>query len=301
MMPIKVIAPTVAIAVNLPLAIWALVRAPRDPAYRVFGLLGISLMVWNLGGEVFHHGGQTELWMRLSFLGMAMAPANFLCLALVGGRRAPGNAWWHLLLYGPMLALGLLLDPALTAKNAISPGWRSGFYRLSAPDAMLFAAVTAAYLLAALGLAWRAARRAPEMNDWIFRLGLLPLVVGIVGVLAAGYLRSERTPTVSLWTMVLSQYAMFMMIRHGMVKLDLSLRRGVTLGFSALVVAACVLLGVALIGALFNRRFDQEMNLILVVSIVALCVLYAAVLPRLESLFDRYFRQPGKGEEGKEE
>ena len=91
-MPLRYIGPTIAIAVNLPLAIWALIKQARNPAYRVFALFAISLAIWNLGGEVFHHGGAASIWLRLSFFGMALAPANFLCLALVARGPAPDAA-----------------------------------------------------------------------------------------------------------------------------------------------------------------------------------------------------------------
>ena len=88
-MPLRYVGPTIAIAVNLPLAVWALIKQPRNPAYRTFALFAISLAIWNLGGEVFHHGGAESIWQRLSFFGMALAPANFLCLALVARGPAP--------------------------------------------------------------------------------------------------------------------------------------------------------------------------------------------------------------------
>jgi hypothetical protein len=302
------IGPTIAIAVNLPLAIWALIKQPRNPAYRAFALFAISLAIWNLGGEVFHHGGAESIWQRLSFFGMALAPANFLCLALVArgpasafaeasadkpdaaGPSSPRGGYWHLLLYAPMAALGLALNPAVIAQNA-SHSWLSGFYEMNAPDTRVFAAVTAVYLAAALWISWRAGRRAAQGDDWPFCMVQLPFVLGTLCVLAVAYLHSEKSPTVSLWAMVMSQYAMFLMIRNGLVRFELSLKRGVTLAFLAVVLAACVLLGLTLISVLFGRTFSQEMSLILVVCVVALCVLFAALLPRLESLFDAIFHR----------
>ena len=298
-MPLRYIGPTIAIAVNLPLAIWALIKQPRNPAYRLFALFAISLAIWNLGGEVFHHGGAESIWQRLSFFGMALAPANFLCLALVARRPAPDAAgdsdprggYWHLLLYAPMAALGLALNPAVIAQKALSHSWLSGFYVMSAPETRMFAAVTAAYLVAALWISWRAGRGAAEGEDWPFYMVELPFAAGTLCVLAVAYLHSEKSPTVSLWAMVMSQYAMFMMIRHGLVGFELSLKRGVTLAFLAVVLAACVLLGLALISVLFGRTFSPEMSLILVVCAVALCVLYAALVPRLEEFFDAIFHR----------
>jgi hypothetical protein len=319
-MPLSYIGPAIAIAVNLPLAIWALVKRPRNMAYRTFALFAISLAIWNLGGEVFHHGGAESIWKRLSFFGMALAPANFLCLALLA--RSPGSAsvkasasadpateetaadkpeapappgplggYWHLLLYVPLVALGLVLNPAVIAKDALSHSWHSGFYEMSAPDTLVFAAVTAIYVIAALWISWRATRHAAEGEDWPFWMVQLPFAAGTVCVLAVAYLHAVKSPTVSLWAMVMSQYAMFMMIRHGLVRFELSLTRGLTLAFLAVVLAACVLLGLQLISVLFGRTFSQEMGLILVVCVVALCVLFAALVPRLESLFDAIFHR----------
>ena len=308
-MPLWYIGPAIAIAVNLPLAIWALIKQPRSLAYRTFALFAISLAIWNLGGEVFHHGGAASIWQRLSFFGMALAPANFLCLALLA--RAPASAvphaetdepdgpvpssprggYWHWLLYAPLVALGLVLNPAVITKDALSHSWRSGFYEMSAPDTLVFAAVTAIYVIAALWISWRAGRRAAEGGDWPFYMVQLPFAAGTVCVLAVAYLHSVKSPTVSLWAMVISQYAMFMMIRHGWVRFELSLTRGLTLAFLAVVLAACVLLGLELISVLFGRTFSQEMGLILVVCVVALCVLFAALVPRLESLFGAIFHR----------
>jgi hypothetical protein len=97
--------------------------------------------------------------------------------------------------------------------------------------------------------------------------------------------------------MAISQYTMFMMIRYGLVKLDLSLRRGITLAFVAVVLAACLLLAIALGGMLFGRALGQEMTLVLVVSMVSLCMLYAAVLPKLEELSGRLFQRSGGRDE----
>jgi hypothetical protein len=313
-MPLRYIGPTIAIAVNLPLAIWGLVKQARNPAYRTFALFAISLTVWNLGGEVFHHGGAESIWMRLSFFGMALAPANFLCLALVArgtasasaasaalgaaadkpdatGGSEPRGQYWQLLLYAPMAALGLALNPAVIVQKVLSHSWLSGFYVMSAPETLVFGAVTAAYLVAALWISWRAGSRAPEGEDWPFYLVQLPLAAGILCVLATAWLHSEKSPTVSLWAMVMSQYAMYQMIRHRLVRFELNLKHGVTLAFMAVVLAACVLLGLALISVLFGRTFSLEMGLILVVCAVALCMLYAALVPRLEEFFDTIFHR----------
>jgi hypothetical protein len=293
-MPFSYIGPTIAIAVNLPLAIWALIKQARNPAYRVFALFAISLVIWNLGGEVFQHGGAASIWQRLSFFGMALAPANFLCLALLAREPAgsnPRGGYWRLLLYAPMAALGLALNPAAIAQKALSHSWLSGFYVMSAPDTLVFAAVTAVYIVAALWISWRAGRRAAEGEDWPFYMVQLPFAAGTLCVLAVAYLHSEKSPTVSLWAMVMSQYAMFLMIRNGLVGFDLSLKRGVTLAFLAVALAACVLLGLLLISILFGRTFSPEMSLILVVCVVALCVLYAALVPRLETFFDAIFHR----------
>ncbi|MGO8702468.1 MAG: hypothetical protein ACLQVA_01520 [Candidatus Brocadiia bacterium] len=298
-MPLRYVGPTIAIAVNLPLAVWALIKQPRNPAYRLFALFGVSLAIWNLGGEVFHHGGAESIWQRLSFFGMALAPANFLCLALVARGPAPDAAalsgprggYWHLLLYAPMVALGLALNPAMIVQKALSHSWLSGFYVMSAPETLAFGAVTASYLVAALWISWRAGRGAAEGEDWPFYMVQLPFAAGTLCVLAVAYLHSEKSPTVSLWAMVMSQYAMFMMIRHGLVGFELSLKRGVALAFMAVVLAACVLLGLALISVFFGRTFSPEMILILVVCAVALCVLYAALVPRLEEFFDAIFHR----------
>ena len=302
-MPLRYIGPTIAIAVNLPLAIWALVKQARNPAYRTFALFAISLAIWNLGGEVFLHSGAESIWMRLSFFGMALAPANFLCLALVArgpaaadkpdapGGSSPRGGYWQLLLYAPMVVLGLVLNPAVIVQKVLSHSWLSGFYVMSAPETLVFAAVTAVYLIAALWISWRAGSRAAEGEDWPFYLVQLPFAAGTACVLAVAYLHSEKSPTVSLWAMVMSQYAMFLMIRHRLVRFELSLKRGVTLAFMAVVLAACVLLGLTLISVLFGRTFSLEMGLILVVCVVALCVLYAALVPRLEEFFDTIFHR----------
>ena len=297
-MPFRYIGPTIAIAVNLPLAIWALIKQPRNPAYRLFALFAISLAIWNLGCEVFHHGGAEGIWLRLSFFGMALAPANFLCLALVARGPAPEAAvgsgprggYWHVLLYAPMVALGVALNPAVIVQKVLSP-WLSGFYVMSEPETLVFGAATATYLVAALWISWRAGRGAEEGGDWPFCMVELPFAAGTLCVLAVAWLRSEKSPTVSLWAMVMSQYAMFMMIRHGRVGFELSLKRGMTLAFMAGVLAACVLLGLALISVFFGRTFSPEISLILVVCAVALCVLYAALVPRLEEFFDAIFHR----------
>ena len=291
-MPLKFIGPAIAIAVNLPLAVWALVQQARNASYRTFALLAASLVTWNLGGEVFYyHRGAESVWLRLSFIGMALVPANFLSLALAARRGAARGGYWHLALYLPPLALALVLDLSFAASRALSHSWRMGFYDVSAPGALAFGAMTAIYLAAALWVSWRHSRVPDADNDWLFYHVQFPLALGMLLVLAVGYLRQDRSPTVSLWAMVMSQYAMFMMIRHGLVRLEISLTRGVTLIFSGLLLAGCVALFVGLSKVLFGRTLSQEMTFILVVAAVSLCLLYAAIQPRLESLLERLLRR----------
>jgi len=297
-MPLTIIGAVIAAAVNLCLAIWALLKEPRNPAYRAFAFFAISVVIWTLGYEVFLHQGAPNIWHRLSFLGLSLAPANLLCLALAarvpippgGLARPPSAGYWQFLLYVPALAAGLALSPTAIAENALSPSWHVGFYALSARETLIFGGVMTAYLAAALWISWRAARTASEGGDWPFYLVQLPFVAGTCCVLAVAYLRSEKSPTVSLWAMIMSEYAMFAMIRNGFVRFELNLKRSVTLALSSVVLAACVALGIAFFGFLLGRQLSVEMSLVLVVSIVALCVLYAAVLPRLEEFFDSLFR-----------
>lgn len=293
------IGPTIAIAVNLSLAIWALVKQPRNPAYRNFAFFGISLVIWNMGGQVFYRGGEEALWLRLSFIGMAMSPANFLSLALAVHRKKTRGEYWRSLLYVPFLAVAAL-NPAVGAEHAISPAWRSGFYALDRPSAVVYAVVSALYLLAGLWVAWRESRR-KEGEEWPLRLVQIPLIIGMLAVLAMAWLRRERSPTVSLWTMVMSQYAMFLMVRHKMVSLDVSLRRGAMILLSALALAGCVALGALLTGLLIGERLTQEVLFILIVGAVALCVLFAALLPRIEQIISGFFRRGHERNASREE
>jgi uncharacterized membrane protein len=300
-MPLTIIGTVILVAVNLCLAIWALLKEPRTPAYRTFAFFAISVVTWALGYEVFLHQGAPDIWHRLSFLGLSLAPANLLCLALAA--RAMGSSprpdapagrtggYWQFLLYVPALAAGLALSPTAIVPNTLSPSWHVGFYVLSAGETLIFAGVTTAYLAAALWISWRAARTAAEGGDWPLYLVQLPFVAGTFCVLAVAYLRREKSPTVSLWAMIMSEYAMYAMIRNGYVRFELNLKRGVPLALSSVVLAACVALGIAFFGFLFGRTLSVEMSLVLVVSIVALCVLYAAILPRLEEFFDSLFHR----------
>jgi hypothetical protein len=285
----RFIGPLIVVAVNLPLAVLALARAPRNPSHRTFALLALSLAAWNLGGAGVYGYGVEPVALRLTLLGFALAPANFLCVAINARRNRQRGDVWLLLLYLPALAAASLMNPT-TAVESPAPAWRVGMYALSAPEAQTFAGLAAAYLAGALWISWRDVVKNAE-HDWMFKLVQLPLVIGILAVAGVGLLRGEKTPTVALWVMIMSQYAVFMMVRQKMVPLHLSLHRSVTLAFSGIALGLCALLGILLVRPLFGAVLDEEVVLVLVAGAVALCVLYAALLPQLESFFEKIIKR----------
>jgi hypothetical protein len=291
------VGPLIVVAVNLPLAVWAVARAPRNPSHRTFALLALSLAAWNLGGAGLRAGGVESIALRLALLGLALAPANFLCLALNARRNEERGDAWLLLLYLPAITAACLIHPTVATEAPHTPSWRIGLYALGAPEARAFAGLSAAYLAGALWFSWRDASRGVA-RDWMFKLVQAPMAFGTLAVAAVGLLRREKSPNVSLWVMVMSQYAMFMMMRYRMVPLQLSLRRSVTLAFSGIALGLCALLGILLIRPLFGQVLDEETVLLLVAGAVALCVLYAALLPQLEAFFERLFGGDRRHEDG---
>jgi len=288
MLPLNIIGPVIVTAVNLPLGAWALARGARLPAYRLFALFALSLLLWNIGERFPHNRGEPAIWLRLAFLGMSLAPAAFLSLAISALDPKAIGRYWRLLLFLPALLVGLLTE--VNAQEMTRHALRRGFYNVTHDAAIIFIAFAALYIGAALVVSYVAARRREE-NGWVFRLVLLPLAVGLVLVLGAAWLRRETTPTLVFWTMVMAQVAMYLMLRFGMVSLEVGQGRGTIAAFSAFVVAACILLLAGLLSLLFEGPLSQEIGLILVISVVALLVLYAAVLPRLEDLARSLFKR----------
>lgn len=285
-MPIHIIGPLIAVAVNVPLSLWALLQNPRSAANRAFALLGLSLSVWLVGGQVPHAATDSVLWTRLSYLGMALVPPNFLCMALALRERSTLSLNWQLLLYVPSLVLGLTSDMNFANARPTPRSLALGFYNVNLYDEYAFAAMTIAYLGLAILIANSEARR-DESKGWVLGNVLLPLVAGCMAVLIVSYIRCERVPMVAFWAMAISQYAMFMMLRTKMVPLGDTLSRRSMMAFSAVVLAAGALMLVGLSRALSAQIISQELGFVVVVAVLGLFVIYAALLPRIEELIRR--------------
>lgn len=285
-MPIHIIGPLIAVAVNVPLSLWALLQNPRSAANRAFALLGLSLSVWLVGGQVPHAAADSVLWARLSYLGMALVPPNFLCLALALRERSTLSLNWQLLLYVPSLVLGLTSDMNFANARPTPKSLALGFYNVNLYDEYAFATMTIAYLGLAILIANSEARR-DESKGWVLGNVLLPLVAGCMAVLVVSYIRCERVPMVAFWAMAISQYAMFMMLRTKMVPLGDALSRRSMMAFSAVVLAAGALMLVGLSRALSAQIISQELGFVVVVAVLGLFVIYAALLPRIEELIRR--------------
>ncbi|GEM_PF-2492807 len=288
MLPLNVIGPVIVTAVNLPLGAWALARGARQPAYRLFALFALSLLLWNLGERFPHSRGEPAIWLRLAFLGMSLAPAAFLSLALSALDPAPSGRYGRLFLFIPALLVGLLTK--VGAQDMTRHALRRGFYNVTHDAAVIFVLFAALYVGAALVVSYVAARRREE-DGWVFRLVMLPLAAGLLLVLGAAWLRRETTPTLVFWTMAMAQVAMYLMLRFKMVTLEVRQTRGAVAAFSAFVVVACVLLLAGLSSLLFEGPLSQEIGLVLVITLGALLVLYAAVLPKLEELAHFLFKR----------
>jgi hypothetical protein len=285
-MPIQIIGPLIAIGVNVPLAVWALLQDPRRAANRAFAFLGISLSIWLVGGQVPHGDTGSLVWVRLSYLGLALVPANFLCLALALRERSTLSLNWQLLLYVPGVLLGLTSDMNFANARPTAHSLAIGFYNVNLYDEYAFAAMTVAYLGLAIVIATVEARR-DESKLWVLGNVLLPLVAGVMAVLAVSYIRRERVPMVAFWAMAMSQYAMFLMLRTRMVPLGNALGRRSVMVFSAVVLIAGALMLVGLSRALGAQIISQELGFVIVVSILSLFVIYAALLPRIEEFVRR--------------
>ncbi len=285
-MPIQIIGPLIAVAVNIPLAVWALLQNPRCAANRAFALLGFSLAIWLIAGQVPHGPGGNVLWTRLSYLSIALVPANFLCLALAMRERSTLSLNWQLLLYVPAVILGLTSDMNFANARPTPKSLALGFYNVNLYDEYAFAAMTIAYLGLALLIANQEARR-DESKGWLLGNILIPLIVGCMAILVVSYIRCERVPMVAFWVMAMSQYAMFLLLRTKMVPLGVALSRGTVMLFSGVVLVAGALLLAGLSRALAAQIISQELGFVIVVSVLALLVIYAALLPRFEDFVRR--------------
>lgn len=308
-MPHQILAPVIVISINLPLAVWALMARPRDPAYRAFAAFGLALVVWNLGGALGWYAGpefspsglDRETWLRLraawlrcSFLGACLVPPNMLHLALLArGRRwlprlRPGL--WVLALYVPAALMGLALDLDFVRPGAFSNSWRRAFYDTTDAGALTVLGVVGVYMLAALALCWPDARASAEDGKQatsMYRSIVAPWVIGVVAILLLGAVREERAPTAALWTMVVSQAAMFQMARLRMVHLEVGAARWLRLLLVVILVGAVVLLASVAMAWLFERKVSVETALVLTIALVGACHIYAAVMPKLDALTRR--------------
>jgi len=285
-MSIQIIGPLIAIAINAPLALWALLQAPGRPANRAFALFGFSLTLWLLGGQIPYSASDSLVWTRLSYLGLALVPVNFLCLALALRERSTLGLNWQLFLYIPAIALGLTSDMNFANTRPTPRSLALGFHNVRLYDEYAFAAMTVAYLGLALLIA-RAEARRHESKGWLLENVLIPLIIGVMAVLVASYIRRERVPMVAFWVMAMSQYSMFLLLRTRMVPLGEKLSRRSVMLFSLVVLVAGLLLLIGLSRALGAQIISQELGFAVVVSVLSLCVIYAALLPRIEEFIRR--------------
>ena len=298
------------LAINAYLLAWALLKKPRDPAHWAFAALGASLVIWNAGallhgfaGDDFAAGGRlAAAALRLSFVGAALAPANMLFLSFLAGEEKrlprPKPGVWIWLTYLPAAGLGALVRLAPPSPAAAANPWRRTFYDTSHAGAYGTAALVTLYLLAALAMAWpdgRISERSRRQAEILFRGAVAPFAAGVVFILAIGLIRPDRAPTTALWMMILSQVAMFQLVRLGWVKLKLTREKGVMFFLVFVMAAACVLLAFVVAWWLFERSLSIETALVLTATLVAFCFVVAAAMPRLEALAQRFVRHRPPG------
>ena len=308
-MPHQILAPVIVIAINLPLAVWALVTRPKEPAYRVFAALGLSLVVWNVGGALCWYAGPDQahsglspeawgrlraMWLRLSFIGALLVPPNMIHLALVckGRRWLPGlrPGLWLLLAYLPAIIMGVALDLDFVRSGAVTNSWRRAFYDPRDAGALAVLVLVGVYMAATVALAWpnaRAPRQERKQARTILHIIVAPWVLGVVSILVFGLLRRERAPTAALWMMILSQAAMLQLGRLGFVSLHVDRERWVRLFLIVIMVGAAVLLASVGWAWLFERKVSIETALVLTICIVGACHVFAAVFPKLDALAKR--------------
>jgi len=293
----QAVIPGITMAINIPLALWALVRNPRDPHYRTFSLFALSIAIWSMGG-VLNYLGEAEYptWLDVSFVGTMLAPANFVCLAVTAAlyRRLQGWRQFSLyLLYVPALVMSAFCDLRFAAPGALSHSWRKAFYDCGDPRAIMVASYYGVFLLGAAAVSVVSYRRTSgrgRLNHKALLHGVeLPLGLGILGVLLVAWLRPNPSPAVSLWVMCVSQYAMFVMVRRRMVRIELTLSRTVAYLFGAVMLAAATLILVSVLARLFKADVTPEAVLILTFSAICLSFVFAALRDRIQEFTDRTF------------
>jgi hypothetical protein len=216
-----------------------------------------------------------------------------LVLACRGRRWLPHlePGWWAVLLYAPVVALGAGVDLDFVCAGAWTNSWRRAFYDTTDAGAVAVMAVYGAYMAAAFWLGRPAAPADGAADrgemDRLHRTIVMPWVFGTLAVLAIGAVRRDRAPTAALWTMLLSQVAMFQLGRVGRVNLRVD--REWMVRFALIVIAAVsvVLVVSVLLAWLFERRVSVEGAVVLAVTLVSACYIYAAVEPGLERLAGR--------------
>ena len=306
----EMVAPIVVIAINLYLVCWALLRKPRTPAYWAFAALGFSLIVWNVGGLLqWYSEGHRELherlsaaWLRLSFVGALLAPANVLFVSLLAGGRRRLARWrpgrWIWLTYVPAVLCGAMLDLDFVRSGAMTNSWRRSFYDTTDAGALVVVLVVGLYALASMLIVWPDRDADPgerKQAEVIFRGVLAPFLIGVIGILVMGVLRDDRAPTAAFWMMFVSQVAMFQMVRLGWVELEITREKSVILFLVLVTAGAAVMLISSAVAWLCQRRVRVEAVLVMTVSLVTACYIFAASLPGLEALAGRIASRGRRG------
>jgi two-component system sensor histidine kinase HydH len=217
---------------NLLLGLAVFFRRPASPVHRAFGLLSLSIVVWNSGDFGFQlaaargAGAATLPWHRLAFVGsMAIPPAAFLLVRSLTGRGRDWT-WW----YGWILVLQFAVVVALL--------WSRFFPSRYQLLAALYQFPNLGLALVLLLLRLRRAAAVERLQiKYLFAGGVLATSLGLTDYLASRYPAVPRLgATAILLYLCLLAGAMG---RHGLFSTGLAFGRWVLIlvvafGFAAL-------------------------------------------------------------------
>jgi signal transduction histidine kinase len=291
----------IAAVLNIALIAFVGLRRSWEPIHRVFVAWNLALAFWNLGATGIY-GSVSESaalwWSRFCCVGIVWIPATFLHLVLLlQDRRTPLQ---ERLLHGVYALGGLLfalnfVRPTLLTERAVPRFW--GWAPLGGPATALLDPLIAGTAIYALALLRSAARHARDVRrnqlQYIYGATLIAFLGGGVNLLAIH--GAKIYPFGNLLNSLYALIVAYAIVEHGLMDIQLVLRRGAVYGLLSGGLTVVYLTIVAFLQRLFGHYGVRESVVFYTAAFPITVILAPAMKNRIEPFVDHTLFRIGPG------
>jgi K+-sensing histidine kinase KdpD len=308
-MSVFAIPAVLALAINLTLCLIVFFNNPRGTVNRVFTLLILSFVAWNIG-ELIMIQSQVQdtalIGVKVIFAGVFLFPVFFLHVSFVFPQRLTRllDGWRSVLLYlGPvsfLVPFVLLLEVDIGRVRKIG----SIFYYVFEFKGPLESHILALILtLSGLGcfswgvvnflLSYRRTRIARQRLQILYLLGGI-LAVFLVGLIlhVANYLVDFGYSfyfAASLYSLLISFFFALAIVRYRLVDIHFLIRRSIVYSILSAMVLVIYILFIKNVTDVAARKLETNSLLVEGALVLALVFLLRPVERRVEAFMDRFF------------